>query len=260
MPSRETCIGALQHAADRLGQPPTTTAYDALGLIPSLETIYQEFDSWEDALDAAELGEPAHADSPGRPAEYSVEDCRRAIREVATRTEKPLSWARYERYRDNEHPSGLTIRDVLGEFEVARDRTLGRREYDEADVRSAIRSAAGELGEPLRLRAYCKWHRDRDGTPSESVIHDRYDSWADACSDAGVEPYAIDGPGEWTRGQIRTALRDAERDLGDDLNSKTYTDWASGRVAPAIRVIYDRYDTWADACRDAAVGGYDADE
>lgn len=51
--SRETCIAAVEHAADRLGHPPTAEEYREMGLTPTPATIQAVMGSWNAALEAA---------------------------------------------------------------------------------------------------------------------------------------------------------------------------------------------------------------
>ena len=55
MVTERECIEALQKAARRLGESPTKSEYEALGLRPSSATIIRQLGGWNVAKEAAGL-------------------------------------------------------------------------------------------------------------------------------------------------------------------------------------------------------------
>jgi len=115
MTSEETCIAALEHAAERLGHSPTREEYDELGLTPSSTTIVNAL-GWSEAKRCAGL-----ETMPGGPT-YSDEEIIAAVADVADRDESGgrLGRARYEQLRDDGQPSHQTVVQRVGSWEAAR--------------------------------------------------------------------------------------------------------------------------------------------
>ncbi|WP_370683889.1 homing endonuclease associated repeat-containing protein [Halobacterium hubeiense] len=47
--TKQDCIGALQEAAEELGEDPTQHSYQRLDILPSAATIQSRFSSWKAA-------------------------------------------------------------------------------------------------------------------------------------------------------------------------------------------------------------------
>lgn len=116
--SPEACIEALQEAGEKLGEPPSMTQYESLGLSPSRGTIVNNFGGWTAALKAAGF-EPTYQ-------RYTAQECYDAIREVASRLDSGVLYnGRYDALRDDTHPTSSTIRNKTGQtFAEAREEAL----------------------------------------------------------------------------------------------------------------------------------------
>lgn len=108
------------------------------------------------------------------------------------------------------------------------------------------------MGEPLKMEEYKEWQAENPWAPFYKTISERW-GWSTACDAAGVEPFEYTPHREWPVAARRQALRDAHADLGDSFAADTYREWASGRDAPAINVLYRHYDSFYDACQDAGI-------
>lgn len=136
---------------------------------------------------------------------------------------------------------------------VERPKWVGRRRLSADRCLEDIRRAAAEMGEPLTRRKFDAWARQRssgDHRVADSVITDRYGTWAQACAAAGVRC----GPDPLTKEGMAAALREAALQHQGGLTSAAYKemsehdpDWRS------CSSVVTAFGTWAAACEAAGV-------
>lgn len=147
MTTEADCVRALRLAANRLGEPPTKTAYEALGLTPASATIQRVMGSWTHAKEAAGL------------------------------TTNTSTGARVEPKPDDVSlPDGLAWEELSQDQrwhyknrEWNRERTLDRRTRHRSWVHDRKRASDGcvECGESDPA---CLDYHHRDGTEKEMTI------------------------------------------------------------------------------------------
>lgn len=109
--SRNTCLEALQEAADELGHKPTVEEYKALDISPSYNTIIARYGKWSTPLD--------HVDADEKPGiQYTKEDCIEALQAAADEFGEEPSMYQYK--RSDRSPSANTIARRLGSWEEAK--------------------------------------------------------------------------------------------------------------------------------------------
>lgn len=74
--SRETCLEALQEAADELGHAPTVDEYKALDCSPSYNTIIARYGTWLNALDHLDVDRASRV-------RFTETDCIEALQAAA---------------------------------------------------------------------------------------------------------------------------------------------------------------------------------
>lgn len=77
--SEEECLAALREAAERLGESPTKSQYEELGLQPASATIMRQLGGWNEAKEAAgletfEQGERGGTDIQPKPESVDIPD------------------------------------------------------------------------------------------------------------------------------------------------------------------------------------------
>lgn len=107
----QTCLEALQEAADELGHKPTVEEYKALDISPSYNTIIARYGKWLTALD--------HVDADEKPRiRYTKKDCIEALQAAAEEFGEELSVFRHK--RSSRSPSATTIIQRFGSWEEAK--------------------------------------------------------------------------------------------------------------------------------------------
>lgn len=109
--SKETCLEALEGAAEELGHAPTVPEYKALDLNPSYNTIRARFGSWSVALDHLDVDQ-----APRR--QYSREDCIEALQEAAAELGEEPTQLSYQRL--GQSPSVGTIKKRFASWKAAK--------------------------------------------------------------------------------------------------------------------------------------------
>lgn len=109
--SRETCLEALQEAADELGHKPTVEEYKALDLSPSYNTIIARYGKWSTALDRVDADEK-------RGIQYTKEGCIEALQAAAEEFGEEPSMYQYK--LSDWSPSANTIARRFGSWEEAK--------------------------------------------------------------------------------------------------------------------------------------------
>ena len=103
--SRNTCLEALQEAADELGHKPTVEEYKALDISPSYNTIIARYGKWSTPLD--------HVDADEKPGiQYTKEDCIEALPAAADAFGEEPSMYQYK--RSDRSPSAKAAADAYG--------------------------------------------------------------------------------------------------------------------------------------------------
>lgn len=146
--------------------------------------------------------------------------------------------------------------------------------YDRSDYRAALRAAATAMGEPLTERAYQDWRAEQSGqTPSPTLFTPQksspYESWSEACRDAGVETHGAQ-PQSYSTADIRAAILEAMATRDDLLRMSDYKTWreeqlAAGAAAiPSVTAIcYGEsaaFESWKAARLDALLSEHFEDE
>lgn len=239
MPSRTTCLTALQQVADELGHPPNRHEYQAQrdADAPSATHITTMFTSWAAACSAAEL-----IHQPTRT--YSRRDCLAALQTVAEKLGRSPTQRDYQTHRPVDTPSATTIQATCESWNAAKQaagltqHTHQDVTYTRADCLAALTQVADELGESPSVTAYND-ARPADA-PSAATIQTRFESWNAAKLAAGLE---IGTVAEYSRHECQTALEMAATVLGFVPPMAEY-DAIRPADAPSAATIRQTFGSW----------------
>jgi len=122
----QSCINALQRAAEEVGRSPTVDEYRDLNITPSATTIQRVCGSWNEAKEQAGLVRYySPQNSPQRDQEYGYDDCVEAVLTVDSRHPyQHLTSGIYDEYRDQSHPVSTVVNKHLGGFPEIRETIL----------------------------------------------------------------------------------------------------------------------------------------
>lgn len=203
------------------------------------------------------------------------------IRRVADELGRPPT---NQEYNDLGEWSDTTIWRLFDGFRAAREAagvghpppTGGPTSWDEADLRSALRRAADEMGEPLLSTEYADWRHETDAAePSSGAIAHHWGSWYDALDAVGIQPSdaareakqrseppdtdaaAAPGRGWYDEEDLIDALQSAASDVGEPLTRADYERWRreqDDRYPGSATIAQGRFfDRWTDALDAAGV-------
>lgn len=135
--TKQDCISALQRAANELDKSPTTREYRSLDITPSIQVIWDKFDSFNEAKIKAGLETNLSSDlnmQPGKPniIDMSEKEWKKLDKKERYRKRKQAKWAKYKVEHGcsncgyDEHPSaiewhhvggrdGLTVSDLIAQ-------------------------------------------------------------------------------------------------------------------------------------------------
>lgn len=187
-------LAALRACADELGKPVGVTEYrrwsDYRSDVPSATTLISQFGSWSAAVSA--VGHPG----VGRRPLYSRDCTLAALRACADDLGEPVGVGDYRLWAVQRSgvPSLTTVIRQFGTWSAAMSAARLPRVvqpgplplYNGEDTLDAIRSAAAELGSPLRRSHYQRWAREHKA-PSLRTIERQFGTWRAAATAAGVE-------------------------------------------------------------------------
>lgn len=125
------------------------------------------------------------------------------------------------------------------------------RVYDKSDLRGHLQAAAEAKGEPLTTRKYETYRESVDyNAPDRKTYTDStsglYNSWVEACEDAGVRPGAKGQKGRFDESDCAAAIARIFRETGDWPTTLTYPDYRR-QDEPAINTVYRRCGSWPEA-------------
>lgn len=124
----------------------------------------------------------------------------------------------------------------------------------EEKAKTGIKKAAQKYGEPLSRSKYTQWRRTEPDSyypPAERIETDLYNSWNDACSEAGVD--STQG-NRYTKEEYLDAIREAASECGEPLTAEKYNSWRQKQNKDTpCRVLYNtRQDipasSWNEVC------------
>jgi len=127
------------------------------------------------------------------------------------------------------------------------------------EMAEAIQTVADEFGEPLQQTEYRRYRAEIDSAIlSINSINYEYDSWVDACEEAGVEPTT--SKTRYTIEEACQAIRDAAEEMGEPLKQTEYLAWRESVSREAIHPTTisnaERFSSWQDVCEQAGVETY----
>lgn len=194
---RERIIKALQKIARKLGHPPTKSEYKANRAkdMPSEKTISRNFNSWADALKAADL-KPCKCSHTG--CRYSDEEVAKCLHIMAEKLGHTPSLKEYVRYHEPDMPNDKTLRIRYGSWPLAlkaagfedydaksKDRRVVFEEkYSDEEIRKALVAVANKVGHAPSRNEYGRLRPD--GSPSLNTVVRRYKTWMEALKQNGL--------------------------------------------------------------------------
>ena len=184
---REYLITTVQELAEELGRPPKTTHVREHDSTPTYRTYRNEFDSWSEALEAADLTDEQMRPARDRTNKELVQDLRR----VDEQTDGRLTFNNYKKAHKNGDTitTPETISNRLGTWNDALDaaglKTTHRGTKVSRDkILTDLQRVAAKLGkEYVTANEY-----DEHGEYSDSLVNKRFESWRAANKEAGLKP------------------------------------------------------------------------
>jgi hypothetical protein len=180
--SRDKLITHIQRLATG-DDPPTQREFDADDDAPSVPTVQNYFQSWNDAIQAAGF-EP---NQDGRSRQYSRDELISHIQRLADDNTPPT---RDELHTDDDAPSAATVQNFFGSWNDAiqaagfEPRTLGgQTQYSRDELITHIQRLADGDNPPTATE-----FRADDDTPATATVRTYFGSWNNAVEAAGFQP------------------------------------------------------------------------
>ncbi len=223
-------LHSLQAAAETVGRPPTVAEFRAHGAY-SASVIFDRFQSWDDALDAAGLNPQARR-TRGEAQKIPKAELLDDIRRLASSADDPPTLAEY---RDQGAYGAQTLYDRFGSWNAA-------LEAAGFNPRASIPEASEEalLDELHRLsengQSPTVTMMRSDGDYCVSTYQNHFGSWNAALEAAGFEPSSS----EISRQKLLTALQDLGAELERPPTVAEMTD--QGEHSP--HTYRQKFDSW----------------
>jgi len=197
----------------------------------------------------------------------STDAIREALHHAAQAVGEPLKRSEYDAWQQAQNknfPTSSMIqkhidkdwREICEEIGV---QPHSGRKYTKSNIKTALKDAATDLGEPLILSAYQSWVRNQpDDRPSVSTITRMFENWVTACREAEVEThrkarYTSENP--YTEAEIITAVQAAAEASSEPLSPGEYDTWRKSHHGdhPSKKTCLRRFDTWEKVCEKAGI-------
>lgn len=242
--STDELIAALREVADDGVMPYRDEFNAAIDGGPSASTIYDRFDGWEAAAEAADL-EPKVRVNRG----LDDEELLALIREAADGDTGPTMDEFNERIDDGPTAQGVARRFggwTAAVEEADLEPTLSSRgEYTTEELKECLREAAHEGIGPTKAE-FTAYH---DSRPAGTTVQERFGGWNEGVRAAGLIPQY--NP---TREEMVEQLRIvAESSDGDDDVAPKGEDFAAHPHTISKSTIYDRFDNYASFVDEAGL-------
>lgn len=244
--SDEELIDEMQRLDDELGHTPSSSEMDDEGRYSA--GVYQHrFDSWKDALDAADLD----TETAGRQ-KYSNDELLQEIRRIADELDRPPRATDMEN-RGNISPATFINRfgsweNALEKAGLDPDENAAGKQYTDDELASELRHLRSEYDRPPTTS-----EMDDEGKYSASVYLNRFDSWKDALQAADLDPENMKSPQKYTDEELIAELHRVAEIVG---GAPTTTDMEKhGNYSYATYV--SRFGSWSSAVDRAGLSQQD---
>jgi hypothetical protein len=214
----------------------------------STSLIIRRFGSWSEGKQEAGIDEDLR--SAGANREYTDEDVLQDMRECADRHDGRCTVDLMANHDDLVSASVAVER--FGSWSDAKEKAglmdervnnFRPRTYTDEDYLELIRDCEEKYG-----KASQRLFDEDDEFPSASAVRKRFDSWADAKAEAGVDEHT----GKYTEEQLLGFLRRCEENHG----KVTISLFSSNDDFPAPETIQRRFGSWNEGKEAAGVGKY----
>lgn len=121
-------------------------------------------------------------------------------------------------------------------------------DFSDEQLVAGLRTAAGELGEPLTSTAYDRWQRGRDDAASAALVIRRLGGWVEACTRAGLSANKTRSTSRrWTDAEVVGIVADYLAAPGSTGTFAGYADWARDQAeVPSGSTLRQRFPRWAE--------------
>lgn len=121
-------------------------------------------------------------------------------------------------------------------------------DFSDEQLVAGLRTAAGELGEPLTSTVYDRWQRGRDDAASAALVIRRLGGWVEACTRAGLSTNKTRSTSRrWTDGEVVAIVAAYLRTPGSSGTFAGYADWAREQSGvPSGSTLRQRFPRWAE--------------
>lgn len=176
--SRTDCINALTQLADELGTSPTTSEFKQADTPVHLSTIYEHFDGWKDAKQAANLD----TDDP-----ITKADCLESIQTVAEELGESPSQPQYTR-SEQATVSVTAITNRFDTWNTAKE-AAGLEQYQITTTREDCLESIQAVADELKKSPSQEEYRDcKASFVAIETIREKWGSWQNAKDELGLEP------------------------------------------------------------------------
>jgi hypothetical protein len=120
-------------------------------------------------------------------------------------------------------------------------------DFTDEQLADHLRTAATELGEPLKVAAYDAWQRGRDAA-SPALLVRRFGSWNAACARAGIATNKTRSTSRrWSEDAVLATVAAYLRSSGSTGTFTDYSAWARQHPdAPSGATLRQRYPSWSE--------------
>lgn len=258
---------SLQTAADSTNGPLTVDSYetwrdqvtDSHPSAKQIVTHSDRGDTWSEICSSYNI-------MIGRTHSHDKNTVLNALRRAARDVGEPLSQAEYDEWQQSQNENLPTPHSIWKHFDKewrelcdeADVQPHTSRKYTPDDVRTALKDAAADLGEPLVLAEYQSWAQNqRDDRPDTQTIKRHFEDWATACRKSDVEPHRLAHytPSDpYPAEEIITAIQTAADAKGEPLSPSEYKEWSQSHTdRPSKKTCLRRFDSWTAVCEKAGV-------
>lgn len=202
----------------------------------------------------------------GHTHDYDKETVLEALRSAATDIGEPLTQAQYNEWQQSQNKNLPTPHLIWKHFdngwrelcEEAGVEPHTPQKYTPDDIKTALKDAATDLGEPLTLGSYRLWARNQSADrPGTQTIKRHFDDWITACMESDVEPHRLaqyTPSNPYPTEELFTAIQTAAEAKGEPLSPEEYNEWSQSHPdRPSKRTCLRRFDSWTAACKKAGV-------